>query len=209
MKFNMQRNRIWILDSGFWIGRAFPARRVGNPLSVIQNPNSRRDEVASCAKKIQNRQGFTLLEIIIVITILSILTAAAVPMVRNSVKRQREEDLRLALRQLRQAIDNYKEFNDRTNGGAIPIEWKTPTGYPKELKILVEGFIPANVVGTNSAKKRFLRRMPEDPMTGSTDWGQRSYKDDPTSTSSGGDDVFDVYSKSDGTALNGTKYKDW
>ncbi|MEN3333546.1 MAG: ral secretion pathway protein [Blastocatellia bacterium] len=130
-------------------------------------------------------------------------------MVRNSVKRQREEDLRLALRQLRQAIDRYKEFHDRTNGGAIPLEWKTQSGYPKELKILVEGFIPANVVGTNGAKVRFLRRMPEDPLTGSTDWGQRSYKDEPTSTSWGGDDVFDVFSKSDGTALNGTKYKDW
>jgi general secretion pathway protein G len=157
----------------------------------------------------KQHQGFTLLEIIIVITILSILTAAAVPMVRNSVKRQREEDLRLALRQLRQAIDRYKEYNDRSNGGAIPLEFKTPSGYPKELNILVEGFIPANVVGTSGAKVRFLRRLPEDPMTGNTNWGLRSYKDDPGTTSWGGDDVFDVYSKSDGTALNGTKYKDW
>src|SRR5499433_1139345 len=79
------------------------------------------------------RSGFTLLEIIIVITILSILTAAAIPMVRNTVKRERESDLRLALRQLRQAIDRYKQYNDQTGGAAIPIEWKTPTGYPKEL----------------------------------------------------------------------------
>ena len=157
----------------------------------------------------QRLKGFTLLEIIIVITVLSILTAAAVPMVRNSVKRQREEDLRLALRQLRQAIDRYKEYNDRTNGSAIPLEWKTQSGYPKELKLLVDGFIPANVVGTSGAKVRFLRRMPEDPMTGNSDWGMRSYKDDATSTSWGGEDVFDVFSKSDGTALNGTKYKDW
>ena len=157
----------------------------------------------------KQHRGFTLLEIIIVITILSILTAAAVPMVRNSVKRQREEDLRLALRQLRQAIDRYKEYSDRTNGGAIPLEYKTQSGYPKELNILVEGFIPANVVGTSGAKVRFLRRLPEDPVTGNTDWGLRSYKDDPGTTSWGGDDVFDVYSKSDGTALNGTKYKDW
>jgi general secretion pathway protein G len=209
MKLSMQRNRFWILDFGFWIGRARTVRFAGTPTPVIQNPKSPRDEVTSHAKKIQNSSGFTLLEIIIVITILSILTAAAVPMVRNSVKRQREEDLRLALRQLRQAIDRYKEFNDRSNGGAIPIEWKTPSGYPKELKILVEGFVPANVVGTNGAKVRFLRRMPEDPMTGSTEWGQRSYKDDPTSSSWGGEDVFDVFSKSDSTALNGTKYKDW
>jgi len=192
MKFSMQRKR-------FWISRARPVHSDGNPLLVIQSPKS----------KIQNHRGFTLLEIIIVITILSILTAAAIPMVRNSVKRQREEDLRLALRQLRQAIDRYKEYNDRTNGGAIPLEWKTQSGYPKELKILVEGFIPANVVGTSGAKVRFLRRMPEDPITGKSDWGLRSYKDDPTSTSWGGEDVFDIFSKSDGAALNGTKYKDW
>ena len=191
--------RFWILDFGFSIGRACATRRASDPLSLIQNPKS----------KIQNRRGFTLLEIIIVITILSVLTAAAIPMVRNSVKRQREEDLRVALRQLRQAIDRYKEYNDRTQGGAIPLEWKTQSGYPKELKILVDGFIPANVVGTSGAKVRFLRRLPEDPITGNTDWGMRSYKDDPDSTSWGGDDVFDVFSKSDGAALNGTKYKDW
>lgn len=163
--------------------------------------------------KIRNPQsGFTLLEIIIVIMILSVLTAAAVPMVRNSVKREREIELRLALRQLRQAIDRYKEFHDRTNGTGIPIEWKTQSGYPKgdeNLKILVEGFIPANVVGTSGNKMRFLRRLPIDPMTGKAEWGFRSYKDKPDATSWGGDDVFDVYSKSDGTALNGTQYKDW
>src|SRR5436190_6076597 len=170
--------------------------------------------IASSSSEIGNRQskignGFTLLEIIIVITVLSVLTAAVIPMVRNSVKRQREEDLRLALRQLRQAIDRYKDYSDRTQGGAIPLEWKTQSGYPKELKILVDGFIPANVVGTSGARVRFLRRLPEDPITGNTDWGMRSYKDEPTSTSWGGDDVFDVFSQSDGTALNGTKYKDW
>lgn len=154
-------------------------------------------------------RGFTLLEVIIVISILSILTAAAVPMVRNSVKREREAELRLALRSLRQAIDNYKRYHDQTQGLAIPIEWKTPTGYPKELEILVEGFIPANTVGTSGSRVRFLRRMPIDPMTGSTEWGKRSYKDKPDSTSWGGEDVFDVYTTSDGVALNGTKYVDW
>src|SRR5262249_40144565 len=96
---------------------------------------------------IRNVSGFTLLEIIIVITILSVLTAAAIPMVRNTVRREREAELRLALRQLRQAIDRYKLYHDQSNGSAIPIEWKTQSGYPKELKVLVEGFIPANVVG--------------------------------------------------------------
>lgn len=158
---------------------------------------------------IRNRNGFTLLEIIIVITILSVLTAAAIPMVRNTVRREREAELRLALRQLRQALDRYKQYNDQSQGGAIPIEWKTQSGYPKELKLLVEGFTPANVVGTSDARVRFLRRIPIDPITGTTEWGLRSYKDKPDSTSWGGEDVFDVYCKSDGEALNGTKYKDW
>lgn len=153
--------------------------------------------------------GFTLLEIIIVITILSVLTAAAIPMVRNTVKRERESELRFALRQLRQALDRYKLFHDQSNGTAIPIEWKTQSGYPKELSLLVEGFVPANVVGTSDNRVRFLRRIPIDPVTGTAEWGMRSYKDKPDSTSWGGEDVFDVYTKSDSEALNGTKYRDW
>ena len=170
----------------------------------------RPSRVRNLKPEAQNRQsGFTLLEIIIVITILSVLTAAAVPMVRNSVKRGREIELRIALRQIRQAIDRYREYRDKFGDNAIPIEWKTQSGYPKELKILVEGFIPANVVGTSGNRIRFLRRLPIDPMTGKADWALRSYKDRPDSTSWGGDDVFDVYSKSTDTALDGTKYKDW
>ena len=171
--------------------------------SSIQNPNPQR------ADRVTRKNGFTLLEVIIAITILSILTAAAIPMVRNSVRRERESELRLALRQLRQAIDNYKLYHDRTNGTAIPIEWKTQSGYPKNLEILVEGFIPANVVGTSGNRVRFLRRIPDDPMTGDKEWGMRSYKDEPDSTSWGGEDVFDVFSRSSGEALNGTKYGDW
>ena len=163
------------------------------PNSKLQTPNS---------------SGFTLLEIIIVITILSVLTAASIPLVRNTVKRERETELRLALRQLRQALDAYKRFAD-LNPNAIPIEWKTESRYPKELKLLVEGFTPANQVGTSGNKIKFLRRLPMDPMTGDTEWGLRSYKDEPDSTSWGGEDIFDVYSQSSGTALNGTKYKDW
>jgi general secretion pathway protein G len=155
------------------------------------------------------QDGFSILELIIVLTILSILTTAVVPLVRNSVKRERESDLRLALRQLRKAIDDYKHFNDLSGGAAIPIELRTPTGYPKELKTLVEGFIPANVVGTSQNRIRFLRRIPVDPMTGDTEWGMRSYKDKPDATDWGGDDIFDVFSKSDGKALNGTQYKNW
>ena len=185
-----------IADCGLGIAGKMRIRQIRNPQSAIRD-----------------RNGFTLLEIIIVITILSVLTAAAIPMVRNTVKREREAELRLALRQLRQAIDAYNL--DVTTGRpgrppiASPIEWKTPSGYPKELKLLVEGFVPANIVGTEGNRARWLRRLPIDPMTGTTEWGMRSYKDKPDSTSWGGEDVWDVYSKSDGTALNGTKYKDW
>jgi general secretion pathway protein G len=155
------------------------------------------------------QRGFTILELIIVIMILSILTTAAVPLVRNSVKRERESELRLALRQLRKAVDDYKNFNDMSGGAAIPIELRTPSGYPKELKILVEGFTPANVIGTSENRIRFLRRLPVDPMTGNTEWGLRSYKDKPDSSDWGGEDIYDVFSKSDGKALNGTLYKNW
>jgi general secretion pathway protein G len=156
-----------------------------------------------------HQNGFTILELIIVIMILSVLTTAAVPMVRNSVKRERESELRLALRQLRKAIDDYKRFNDMSGGAAIPIELRTPSGYPKELKTLVEGFTPANVVGTSQNRIRFLRKIPVDPMTGDSEWGMRSYKDKPDSTEWGGDDIYDVYSKSNDKALNGTLYKNW
>lgn len=160
-----------------------------------------------------SHRGFTLLEIIIVIAILSILTAAAVPMVRNTVRRERESDLRYSLRQLRQAIDRYKEYAERFPN-AIPIELKTQSGYPKELEILEKGFTPANSVGTSGNIVRFLRKIPIDPMTdndgsGLNDWGIRSSKDRPDSGSWGGEDVFDVYSKSNGTAMNGTRYRDW
>ncbi|HYV07429.1 MAG TPA: hypothetical protein VFB82_22735 [Blastocatellia bacterium] len=113
------------------------------------------------------------------------------------------------MRTIRQGIDRFKKYNDDSNGTAIPIELKTASGYPKELKLLVEGFIPANTVGLAGNKVKFLRRLPVDPMTGEADWGMRSYKDAPDSTSWGEEDVYDVYSKSDGTALNGTKYRDW
>jgi len=160
-------------------------------------------------RRSQTDSGFTLLEIIIVLMVMAILATATYPLVRNSVRREREIELRESLRQLRKAIDNYKAFNDNSGGQAIPIQWRTKSGYPKELKILVDGFIPANVVGTEGAKVKFLRRMPRDPMTDSIEWGMRGSDDEPDSTSWNGEDVFDVYTKSSDVALDGTKYKDW
>jgi len=153
--------------------------------------------------------GFSLLELVIVLTIMAVLATATYPLLRNSVRREREVDLRDGLRSLRKAIDDYKRFNDLSGGQAIPIEWRTKSGYPKNLKLLVDGFIPANVVGTEGSKVRFLRRMPIDPMTGSDEWGLRGSDDDADTDSWSGTDIFDVHTKSDGIALDGTKYRDW
>jgi general secretion pathway protein G len=146
--------------------------------------------------------GFTFVELIAAITIILILTSLALPLARVQVQRTREVELRRALRQMREAIDRYKDFSDR---GMIPLKADT-FGYPPDLKTLVEG-VPLK--GTATAKYKFLRRIPEDPMTGSTDWGLRSMQDDLDSRSWGGQNVFDVYSKSQGTALDGTQYADW
>src|ERR1700686_4538413 len=147
-----------------------------------------------------NRQrGLTLIELIVATTILLILSGMAVPLARVTIKRERERELRQALWQMRDAIDRYKDAADR---GAFQIKVGSE-GYPPDLQTLVDG------VDVNGKKLRFLRHIPEDPMTGKTEWGMHSMQDDPTSDSWDGDNVFDVYTKSDGTALDGTKYKDW
>src|SRR5438094_4981937 len=148
----------------------------------------------------QGRQhGFTLVELIIAITIMSILAGAAIPVVRVRVRRDRERELRRDLWEMRDAIDRYKDAADR---GAFQIKVGTD-GYPPDLQTLVDG------VDVGGKKVRFLRRIPNDPMTNSTDWGLRSMQDDPASDSWGGQNIFDVFTKSDGTGLDGTKYKDW
>lgn len=146
--------------------------------------------------------GFTLVELIAAITILLLLTSVALPMARIQIQRTREAELRRALRELRQAIDRHKDFADR---GMIPTTADS-FGYPPDLETLVKG-VPLK--GAATAKYKFLRRIPVDPMTGETDWGLRSMQDDPDSRSWGGGNVFDVYSKGYGTALDGTKYADW
>jgi general secretion pathway protein G len=152
--------------------------------------------------KFAHYRGFTLLELMMSVMIISILVGLAVPLARNSIKREKEIELRAALREMRTAIDKYKDASDR---GFIMVKVDTE-GYPEKLQDLVDG---VQMVGAVDKKLKFLRRIPKDPMTNSTEWGQRSYQDDPKASSWGGQNVFDVYTKSEGTAFDGTKYNEW
>ncbi|PYY01785.1 MAG: general secretion pathway protein GspG [Acidobacteria bacterium] len=144
-------------------------------------------------------RGLTLIELIIAISIIGLLAGAAVPIVRVRVKRDKEIELRRDLWEMRDAIDRYKDAADR---GAFQTKVDS-LNYPPDLQTLVDG------VDVQGKKLRFLRRIPVDPTTGNTEWGMRSNQDDPDSTSWGGQNVFDVYTKSEGTALDGTKYNTW
>src|SRR5580692_12607213 len=145
------------------------------------------------------QEGLTLVELIVTVAILAILASAAVPLARFRVQRERERELRYDLWQMRDAIDHYKDAADRH---AFQIKLDSQ-GYPPDLDTLVKG------VDAQGKKLRFLRRIPVDPMTGKPEWTLRSMQDEPTSDSWGGQNVFDVASKSQGTALDGTKYSDW
>ena len=147
-------------------------------------------------------RGYTLAELVLVCTLLLILAGVALPLGHAAQKRSKEADLRLALRVMRNAIDEYKRFTD---AGLIPVELGAD-GYPPDLETLVEG---VEVVGQVNVQVRFLRRIPLDPMTGDTEWGLRSYQDDWDSESYGGGNVYDVYSTSEGTGLNGVEYRLW
>jgi len=176
------------------------------------------------------KKGLTLIELVVVMAVLSVLAAVSMPLLKVSVKRAKEMELRRDLRQMRDAIDAYKKLSDDkrlTNADNL-----TQNGYPKDLETLVNGVdvAPQNVGTTNTGaadkevrsigedanqkigKKptmRLLRSIPVDPMTGKAEWGMRSSTDDPDSRVWGADDVFDVYSLSDGVAMDGSKYKDW
>ena len=150
--------------------------------------------------------GYTFVELIIVTTILMILASAVLPLAQVTSQRQKEAELRRSLRDMRTAIDRFKNAVDT---GQIPTTELEPNseGYPPDLEALVEG---VSAAGDASGRKlKFLRRVPVDPMTKDTEWGLRSYQDSPTSMSWGGQNVFDVYTKNGGTALDGTKYSDW
>jgi len=145
------------------------------------------------------QRGLTLVELVVTVAILAVLATAAVPIARYQVQREKERELRSALLKIRDAIDRFKDAADQ---GFFIIKIDS-LGYPPELKSLVEG------VEIQGKKVKFLSEIPVDPMTGLAEWGMRSVEDDPTGNSWGGKNVFDVYTKSQGTALNGTKYSTW
>lgn len=152
--------------------------------------------------RLRHRAGFTLAELVMVAALLTILASVALPVAKFTSRRSKEADLRQALRELRMAIDEHKRYTDL---GLLPMELGTE-GYPKELEILVEG---VEVVGQVDKKKKFLRRIPVDPMTGKAEWGLRAYEDEPDADSWGGENVFDVYSLSAAVGLNGVPYRQW
>ena len=149
--------------------------------------------------------GFSFIELVIATAVMMVLASAALPLARVSIKRQKESELRADLRTMRAAIDSYHDAVVSQQIGGISVTGTE--NYPPDLQTLVDGVVRAN--SQTGAKIHFLRRIPIDPMTGTAEWGLHSTGDTPTSKSWGGGNVFDVYSQSDGIALDGSKYKDW
>ena len=178
--------------------RAGRARAAGGPRSVALRSTRERSE--------RGTRGYSFVELLVVSSILLILASAVAPLAQVTMQRQRETELRRALREMRTAIDRYKDAVDLGVVGGTEIDPENQ-GYPPSLETLVEGVEP---VDENAGSVlRFLRRIPVDPMTKSVDWGLRSYQDDPDATRWSGRNVYDVYTKSRGTALDGTRYRDW
>jgi len=159
-------------------------------------------------KRRSGQFGLTLVELIVAFSILLILSSMALPLARYQVRRQRERELITALNDMRHAIDKYKDLCDQGKLQAGDVDAYC---YPKSLKLMVEGVPMQNTLSGNgqSGKMKFLRRIPRDPFMGDTDWGMRSMQDDPTSNSFGGQNVFDVYSKTNDKASDGKAYSEW
>ena len=165
-----------------------------------------RDVIARTRNAHGAASGYAVVELLIVITIVLILASAVQPLAKVAITRQKESELRRVLREMRTAIDKYKDAADAQM--IPPTELKVGAeGYPPTLDTLVDGVSVAN--DATGRKLKFLRRVPIDPMTGSDEWGLRAYQDKPDTSSWGGQNVFDVYSKSGGTALDGSKYREW
>ena len=150
----------------------------------------------------RRQRGYSLVEMMVVVVVLAVLAAVALPVAKFTNKRLKEADLRQELRTMRNAVDEFKRYSD---AGLLPVELGTE-GYPPDLETMVEG---VDVVGQVNMKKRFLRQIPIDPMTGEAEWGMRSYQDESDSRSWGGENVYDVYSLSEGVGLNGVPYSEW
>ena len=150
--------------------------------------------------------GFTFIELVVATFVMLILASAALPIVRVSVRRQNERDLKYALKEMRLAIDKFKDMADRGQIAQSELQYGSE-GYPASLEVLVEGVAMAN--DATGRKLKFLRRIPIDPIYGRAEWGLRSQQDAPDSKAWGGQNVYDVYSKAEGTALDGTKYREW
>lgn len=151
----------------------------------------------------RNQRGLSLVELIVAFTILMMLTGMAVPLARYKVRRDKEKELRIALTEIRRAIDKYKDDADAGKLGQTKMGTE---GYPETLISLVEG---VKLAGNVEGKKKYLRRLPKDPFTNNSEWGMRSMQDDPKSQSWGGQHVFDVYSKTTERAPDGTSYSEW
>lgn len=173
--------------------------RIGGDISLLAPP-LRRKRLSGSGPS--TALGMTLLELVIACSVLLVLASVALPLARVAVIRGREEKLRYDLREMRDAIDRYKDDADK---GLIQVQAGTE-GYPPDLDTLYHG---VQLTSAQDRHVRYLREIPKDPFTGNTDWGMRSVQDDPDSTAWGGQDVFDVYSRAPGTALDGTKYSDW
>jgi len=184
------------------IAGCHPERSEGSRQSLLGPTICKQLQRSFAALRMTHFRGFTFVELMASITILMLLTTVALPLARIQIQRSKEVELRRDLREMREAIDHYKDFADR---GMIPVKADT-FGYPPDLQTLVDGVA---LKGSITAKYKFLRKLPVDPMTESADWGMRSMQDDLDSRSWGGQNVFDVYSKSDGTGLDGTRYGDW
>lgn len=151
-------------------------------------------------------RGYTFVELIVVAGIIMILALAAMPLARVTAQREREVELRAALREVRTAIDKFKDAADNQQIASLEIKAGSE-GYPADLETLVDGIAAAN--DATGRKLKFLRRIPIDPMTKKPEWALRSYQDEPDATHWGGQNVFDVRTTFEGTALDGTNYRDW
>ena len=189
-----------------------PGRALSLGLSAHQEPGTKYGPRTKNGPRIKNQGpgtaelGYTFIELLVVSTIILILASAIMPLARVTATRQREVELRRNLREIRTALDKYKDAADAMQIGALDLK-PDGEGYPPDLETLVEGVTAAN--DQTGRKLKFLRRVPVDPMTHNTEWGMRSYQDESDATRWGGQNVFDVFTKFEGTALDGTKYKDW